>query len=92
MAARRALADGGSVLLVEPAAGDQIEDDLHPAGRIFYDASALMCVPGSVSDGGPGLGALAGQARTRELFAKAGFSAFRRVAQTPVNSVYQAGA
>ena len=91
-AARQALADAGSVLLVEPAAGDRIEDNLHLFGRMFYGASALMCVPCSVSDGGPGLGAQAGEARTRELFAKAGFSAFRRVAQTPVNAVYQASA
>ena len=91
-AARHALVDGGSVLLVEPAAGDRIEDNLHVFGRMFYGASALACVPCSVSDGGPGLGAQAGEARTRELFAKAGFSAFRRIAQTPVNAVYQASA
>lgn len=90
--ARQALADGGSVLLVEPAAGDRIEDNLHLFGRMFYGASAFACVPCSVSDGGPGLGAQAGEARTRELFAKASFSAFRRVAQTPVNVVYRASA
>jgi SAM-dependent methyltransferase len=89
-AARRALAADGSVMLVEPFAGDRLEDNLTPLGRMSYGASTIACTPCSISDGGPGLGAQAGEARTRELFTRAGFGIFRRVAETPLNVVYQA--
>ena len=91
-AARRALAHGGAVLLVEPFAFDRLEDNLTPLGRLTYGFSTVICVPGSISDGGPGLGAAAGEARTRQLFTEAGFGTFRRVAETPQNAVYEARA
>lgn len=90
--ARQALTDGGSVLLVEPFANDRLEDNLTPMGRLSYGASTLICVPSSTSDGGPGIGAQAGETRTRRLFSEAGFSGFRRIAETPNNVVYQARA
>ena len=89
-AAKRALGDDGAVLLVEPFAHDRLEDNLTPPGRLFSGASALICVPCSISDGGAGLGALAGEASTRSAFTDAGFATFRRVAQTPQNIVYEA--
>ena len=91
-AARQALANDGSVLLVEPFAGDRLEDNLTPLGRFAYGASTLICVPCSISDGGPGLGAQAGETRTREMFTKAGFASFRRVGETPLNIIYEARA
>lgn len=91
-AARTALADGGRVLAVEPLAGDTIEDNTNPLGRFGYGISTLVCTPCSVSDGGPGLGAQAGEAQTRALFGEAGFSRFKRVAQTPLNVIYEARA
>lgn len=87
-AARAALAGDGTVLLVEPLAGDRLEDNLHPFGRMCYGVSTLICVPSSISHGGPGLGAQAGEQLTRELFADAGFGSMRRIAQTPKNVVY----
>ncbi len=90
--ARQALADGGSVLLVEPFANDRLEDNLNPLGRFGYGISTLACTPCSISDGGPGLGAQAGETRTRELFARAGFTSFRRAAETPLNVIYEAKA
>lgn len=89
-AARQTLTDGGRVLLVEPFAGDSLEENATPLGRFGYGISTLVCTPCSISDGGPGLGAQAGEARTRELFAQAGFGTFRRAAQTPLNLVYEA--
>lgn len=89
-AARRALTDDGSVLLVEPSAHDRLEDNCTPLGRLFYGASALICTPCSVSGGGPGLGAQVGPARTGEIFHEAGFSRFRRAAETTLNAVYEA--
>lgn len=89
-AAKQALGDEGSVMLVEPFAHDRLEDNLNPLGRMCYGASTVICAPCSISDGGPGLGTQAGEARTRGLFTDAGFGSFRRVADTPLNIVYQA--
>ncbi len=89
-AARQALAEGGRVLLAEPSAGDWLEDNFNPLGRFGYGISTLVCTPCSISDGGPGLGAQAGEARTRDMFAEAGFGTFRRAAETPLNIVYEA--
>lgn len=91
-AARRELAVGGSVLAVEPYANDHLEDNVNPLGRFGYGISTLVCTPCSISDGGPGLGAQAGEARTRKVFSEAGFGNFRRIAETPLNIVYQAQA
>ncbi len=89
-AARGALASEGCVLAVEPLAQDKLEDSTTPLDRFGYAISTLMCAPCSISDGGPGLGAMAGEARTRALFDEAGFSTFRRAAETPMNVVYEA--
>ena len=91
-AARQALAPGGSVLAVEPFANDRLEDNINPLGRFGYGISTLVCAPCSISGGGPGLGAQAGEARTRAVFTDAGFGSFRRVAETPLNIVYEARA
>jgi len=87
---RSQLAPGGTFLLVEPFAGDRVEDNLNPVGRIFYSASTFLCTPASLSqEVGLGLGAQAGEARLREVAEAAGFTHFRRVAQTPFNLVFE---
>ncbi|MGB8382989.1 MAG: class I SAM-dependent methyltransferase, partial [Dermatophilaceae bacterium] len=89
-AARTALAQDGVVLAVESQAGDRLEDNMGPLGRFGYAISTLACVPCSISDGGPGLGAMAGENRTRALFEEAGFTRFRRAVETPLNISYEA--
>jgi SAM-dependent methyltransferase len=85
------LAPDGTFMLVEPYANDRLEDNLNPVGRAFYAASTLLCVPHSLSEPvGLALGAQAGEQRLREVATAAGFSRFRRVAQTPFNLVYEA--
>ena len=85
------LAPEGTLLLVEPYASDRLEDNLTPLGRAFYAASTLLCVPHSLSEPvGLALGAQAGEQRLREVATTAGFSRFRRAAQTPFNLVYEA--
>ena len=92
-AALRALRPGGTFMLVEPAAGDHVEDNLHPLGRVFYAASALVCTPCSLAQpGGTALGPQAGPARLTALLSGAGFSQVRIVAQSPVNLVFEARA
>ena len=89
--ARQALADDGSVLLVEPFAGDSLAQNSNPVGRLFYAASTMVCTPNSLSqEVGLGLGAQAGEARLREVFAAAGFSRFRRATETPFNLILEA--
>jgi 2-polyprenyl-3-methyl-5-hydroxy-6-metoxy-1,4-benzoquinol methylase len=88
--AREAIADDGTILLVEPNAGDHLEDNLNPVGRAFYGASTTVCTPNSLNEDGPGLGAQAGEARLRKLFDDAGFRSFRRASETPFNMVLEA--
>ncbi len=80
----------GTWMIVEPFANDKVEDNLNPVGRVFYSASTLVCVPASLNENGPGLGAQAGEAKLRELVTSAGFSRFRRAAQTPFNLILEA--
>ena len=88
---RESLANDGTWMIVEPAAGDRIEDNLNPVGRAYYGFSTLLCTPCSLSqDVGLALGAQAGEARIREVVTTAGFGHFRRVAETPFNIVYEA--
>lgn len=87
---RQALAPGGTWMLVEPYAGDRLEDNLNPVGRLFYASSTLVCVPNSLAGHGPALGAQAGEARLREVIEQAGFRSFRRATQTPFNLVLEA--
>jgi SAM-dependent methyltransferase len=88
---REELAPDGSWLIVEPAATDTVEGNLNPVGRIFYSASTFLCVPSALSQpGGAALGAQAGEAAIRQVTEEAGFTRFRRAAETPFNNVYEA--
>jgi SAM-dependent methyltransferase len=88
---RQALAQDGTWLIVEPMAGDRIEDNLNPVGRIFYSASTLICTPCSRSqEVGLALGAQAGEERLRAVVGEAGFTRFRRAAETPFNLILEA--
>ena len=88
---RELLAEDGTWMIVEPAAGDSVEDNLNPVGRAYYGFSTLLCTPASLSqDVGLALGAQAGEARIREVVEAAGFTRFRRVAETPFNLVFEA--
>jgi SAM-dependent methyltransferase len=88
---RQSLAADGTWMIVEPRAGDRVEENLNPVGRAYYGFSTLLCTPSSLSqEVGLALGAQAGEARIREIVFGAGFSSFRRVAETPFNMVFEA--
>jgi 2-polyprenyl-3-methyl-5-hydroxy-6-metoxy-1,4-benzoquinol methylase len=88
---RSSLAPDGTWMIVEPRAGDRVEENLNPVGRAYYSFSTLLCTPASLSqEVGLALGAQAGEARIREVVTGAGFSSFRRVAETPFNMVFEA--
>ena len=87
---REVIAPDGTWMIVEPAAGDTVEENLNPVGRAYYGFSTLLCTPASLSQPpGAALGTQAGPARIRAVTADAGFSRFRQVAQTPFNHVYE---
>lgn len=88
--AREALREDGWVLLVEPFAGDSVEANLNPVGRVYYGASSQICVPVSLARNGPALGAQAGEAQLGQVMREAGFSRFRRATETPFNLVLEA--
>jgi 2-polyprenyl-3-methyl-5-hydroxy-6-metoxy-1,4-benzoquinol methylase len=88
---RGTLKPDGTWMIVEPRAGDRVEDNLNPVGRAFYSFSTLLCTPASLSqDAGLALGAQAGEARIRDVVTAGGFTRFRRVAETPFNLVFEA--
>lgn len=87
---RESLAPDGTWLLVEPFAGDNVEENLNPVGRLYYAGSLFLCVPNGLSQaGGYALGRQAGESAIRQVTAEAGFTRFRRAAQTPFNLVYE---
>ena len=87
---RQALAPDGTWLIVEPLAGDAVQDNLNPLGRAYYAFSTMLCTPNSLSqEGGLALGAQAGEARIREVVEQADFTRFRRVADSLMNAVYE---
>jgi hypothetical protein len=81
----------GTWMVVEPTAGDSLQQNLNPVGRLYYAASTMICLPTSLSqEVGAGLGAQAGQAKLSEVMRKGGFSRVRRAAETPFNMVLEA--
>ncbi|MGH7818685.1 MAG: class I SAM-dependent methyltransferase, partial [Candidatus Binatia bacterium] len=90
---RESLSRRGAVMLVEPYANDRMEENLNPVGRIFYGFSTVVCTPASLSqEVGLALGAQAGEARLRKVFADAGMTKFRRATETPFNFIFEARA
>ena len=88
---RSTLAPDGTWMIVEPQAGDRVEENLNPVGRAYYAFSTLLCTPASLSqDVGLALGAQAGEARIRDVVTAGGFTQFRRVTETPFNLVFEA--
>jgi len=88
---RQTLASDGAWMIVEPYAGDRVEENLNPVGRLFYAASTTICTPASLSqEVGLALGAQAGQERLTEVLAEGGFTQVRRVTETPTNLILEA--
>jgi 2-polyprenyl-3-methyl-5-hydroxy-6-metoxy-1,4-benzoquinol methylase len=88
---RRMLGSEGTWMIVEPMAGDSVEDNLNPVGRAFYGFSTFLCTPASLSqEVGLALGAQAGESRIGEVVSEGGFTRFRRAAETPFNLVFEA--
>ncbi|KXK03439.1 MAG: type 12 methyltransferase [Acidobacteria bacterium OLB17] len=89
---RECLAPNGSVLIVEPMAGNTPEENFNPIGRTFSAASTLCCTPNAIAQGGSALGAVATEDKLRSAAMGGGFTSFERVAETPFNRVFEARA
>jgi SAM-dependent methyltransferase len=88
---RKSISDDGTWMIVEPLAGDRVEDNFNPVGRLFYCASVLLCTSGAIAqEGQMVLGGQAGEARIREVVTAGEFTRFRRAVQTPINLVFEA--
>lgn len=90
--ARSQLAEGGTIVLVEPFALDEMTENIagNPGAALHYTASTFLCVPHSLSEGGAALGAQAGQRSLGETLRAAGLNQIERVAATPLHAVYAA--
>jgi hypothetical protein len=80
--AKQSLKHDGTCMIVEPMANDNLQDNLNLVGRIYYSASTMICVPNSLADNGPALGAQAGEKRIKEIAEKAGFTKFKSFPNT----------
>jgi len=90
---RRIMKDDGAWMIVEPIAGDRPADNFNPVGRLYYNASTMICVPTSLDqEVGEGLGAQAGEARLSEVIREGGFTRVRRATEGPFNMVLEARA
>jgi len=87
----KALKPDGTWMIVEPFAGDRVEQNFSPIGRLYYCASVTLCVSGALAQDGEvhALGGQAGEARLKEVIMSGGFTRFRRATETPVNIVYE---
>ncbi|MET0430242.1 MAG: SAM-dependent methyltransferase, partial [Microvirga sp.] len=80
-----------SLMVVEPAAGPSLADNLHPVGRLYYAVSTSICVPAALSqEGGAALGAQAGEERLADVLRDGGFRTVRKAVATPFNIVLEA--
>jgi SAM-dependent methyltransferase len=88
---REALKPDGTWMIVEPFAGDTLEENMNPVGRVFYGFSTVICTPSSRSqEVGLALGAQAGEKRLHGVVTEAGFTRFRRATETPFNLILEA--
>ena len=88
---RQALKSDGSWMIVEPAAGDRLEDNLNPISRLYYAASTMICVPTSLDQPvGAALGAQAGLKTLSSVISEAGFRSVRKATDTPFNLILEA--
>ena len=88
---RETIRHDGTLMLVEPMAGDSLSENLNPVGRVYYAFSTSVCVPASLNqEVGAALGAQAGEKKLAEVARKGGFTRFRRAAETPFNMVLEA--
>ncbi|MEP6774073.1 MAG: class I SAM-dependent methyltransferase [Chloroflexota bacterium] len=86
----QALAQDGTVLIVEPMAAETVEGNINPVGRIFSAASVLICSPNAIATGDTVLGTIATEEALGDVVRRGGLSRFRRATETPFNRIFEA--
>jgi hypothetical protein len=85
------MAEDGTIMLIEPCAGDRVEDNINPVGRLYYAASTTLCCAHAISENGTHvLGAQAGPSRLEAVLRSAGLGTVRQAARTPFNLIIEA--
>lgn len=84
------LSADGNCMVVEPMAGNTVEENFNIIGRTFSGASTLCCTANSLALGGPALGAVASEDAIKEVVLSGGFTQFRRATETPFNRIFEA--
>jgi SAM-dependent methyltransferase len=82
---RSALIEGGTYLMMEPAAEASLVDNFNPRGILTFGSSLLYCLPQSLVDDGMGLGAAWGPVRAEQLCRQVGFTRFELL---PIDNPY----
>lgn len=89
--ARECLKPDGTLMLVEPAAGDSLSENMNIVGRVYYSFSTNVCVPASLNqEVGAALGAQAGEKCLTQVLKEAGFTRVRKAVSAPFNMVLEA--
>lgn len=85
-----ALDANGTLMLVEPIAVADVENNVNPVSRVYYAGAVGICTPAAQArDGDYALGNRVSDDRWQELLAEAGFSRFRRAAERPSNRIFE---
>ena len=80
---RKTLKPSGSWMIVVAGAGDRLEDNLNPVGRMYYAGSTTACVPTSLDQPvGAAFGAQAGFAKLSSAIMQGGFGKVRKATET----------
>jgi 2-polyprenyl-3-methyl-5-hydroxy-6-metoxy-1,4-benzoquinol methylase len=91
--AARRLSDGGTVMLVEPLAAADPEENHGAIAAMNYAASTALCTPNALCHHGSiALGAQAGPEALKRALAEGGLRHFRVAATTPFHMVIEASA
>lgn len=89
--AANAMAEDGTLMLIEPFAGDRVEENINPIGRLYYAGSTTMCCAHAISEKGTHvLGAQAGPSQLEAILSAAGLGTVRRAGETPFNLIIEA--
>ncbi len=92
-AARAALKPDGTMLVIDIAAAETLEENIaHPLAPMFFGISQLICLSSSLSEpDGAGIGTLGlSQSRLRGVCEAAGFTRFRTTdVADPMNTYYE---
>ncbi len=89
--AKTKLKPGGTLMIIEPYANDEVSKNFNIIGQMYYAFSTIACVPASKSqEGRMALGAQAGLKKLTNVLNNGGFSKVEMTYKTASNMVIEA--